>query len=353
MGVEEELLVVDHQSGRPLGVAGKVIARGDHDLTTEFKRQQLETDSPPRSSLDVLAADLRASRDVAIAAARAEGARVVASGTAPTETTSQVVPEDRYRAMVERYGITATEQLTCGCHVHVAVDSDDEGAVALNGIRIWLPVLLALSANSPFWQGHDTRFASFRAQAMARWPSSGPPDLFADGADYRATVQRMVETGVLMDVAMVYFDARLSARYPTIEIRVADVCPDVRDTVLLAALCRALVDTVVAERRPPPDIATSWIRLATWQASRHGLEGTLLDPHTLRPTPAHDVVQRLVDLVTPALAANGDLEFARDQVARILQDGNGASQQRAVLARTNRLSEVVAQLARVTAGHAD
>lgn len=347
--------MVDHESGRPLAVAGKVIARGGKDLTAEFKRQQLETDSLPRSSLADLETDLRRSRDLAITAARAEGARVVASGTAPTEVTPQVVPEDRYQQMVGRYGITATEHLTCGCHVHVAVADDDEGVVALNGMRIWLPVLLALSANSPFWQGRDTGYASFRAQAMGRWPSSGPTDLFVDGADYRAGVERMVATGVLMDVAMVYSDARLSARYPTVEIRVADVCPDVRDAVLIAALCRALVDTTVsaAATNPAPDVSASWLRLASWQASRAGLAGKLLDPDTFLPRPARAVIEELLGFVTPALDANGDLGLVTDGLARLWEHGSGAQQQRAVLERTGRLSEVVAHLARVTAGHID
>lgn len=370
VGVEEELLVVDQTSGRPMAVAGKLIAQagtavadaraaGDSGdapggtLVTEFKQQQLETDTPPRQDLAELERDLRRWRDVAIVAARRIGARVVASGTAPTTVTPQVVPDVRYRAMAERYGLTATEHLTCGCHVHVAVCSDDEGVAALNRIRIWLPALLALSANSPFWQGRDTRYASFRSQAMGRWPSSGPTDLYASGADYRATVERMVASGVLMDPAMVYLDARLSARYPTIDIRVADVVADVRDAVLIAALCRALVETAVQDAdagRPAPPVPTTMLRLAMWQASREGLEGALLDPLTCQPRPATEVIAELLEHVRPALRSSGDDARVEEGVARLLREGTGAHQQRSVLQRTDRIGDVVAQLARVTAG---
>lgn len=366
VGVEEELLVVDHETGRPVSVAGRVLGQAavlpgsqsseGGNLEGEFKQQQVETDTPPRQDLAELESDLRGWRDLAVKAARLEGARIVASGTSPVEVEPRLVHDERYARIVERYGLTATEQLTCGCHVHVSVESDDEGVVALNRIRDWLPVLLALSANSPFWQGQDSHYASYRSQAMARWPSTGPTEVFESGDHYRANVAKMVETGVLLDEAMVYFDARLSARYPTVEFRVTDVCLDVRDAVLVAALCRALVDTAVAEEAdgvPHSAATTSMLRLAMWQASREGLEGDLLDPATCRPRPAYDVVDALVDHVREALEANGDAERVRTRLADLRESGTGARQQREVLAKSNRMAEVVAHLARVTAGQQD
>lgn len=296
VGVEEELLLVDPASGRPVALATKVIRRS-HTLlassevadgveptdepggtvTKELKQEQVETDTPPRTDLDHLEADLRRMRAVVAAAARDAGAAVVAAGTSPVAVVPELVPDERYEAMVQHVGITAVEHLTCGCHVHVGVASDDEGVVALNGIRPWLPVLLAYSANSPYHQGRDTGYASYRAQLMARWPGTGPHELFTSGAQYRETAEKMVATGVLLDSGMLYFDARLSARYPTLELRVADVCPDVRDAVVLAALARALVDTAVAEHAagvPPEPVPTPLMRLATWQASGPGWAAT-------------------------------------------------------------------------------
>ena len=362
--------MVDHRSGRSLAVAASVIghaARAAADarpaghpptvvggsLTAEFKRQQLETDTAPRTDLADIESDLRRWRGVAAVAARHVGARVIAAGTSPDVVHPQVVRDARYEAMAERYGLIGREHLTCGCHVHVAVASDDEGVVALNGMRVWLPTLLAISANSPFWQGQESGYASFRTQVMGRWPTSGPSDLFASGADYRSTVRNLVATGVLRDEAMVYFDARLSARYPTLEVRVADVCQDVQDTLVLAALCRALVDTAVAEEAagvPVDRVPTQMLRLAMWQASKDGLDGVLLDPHTCEARPAADVVAMLLEHVRAALDANGDLERVEARLAEICATGNGARRQRGVLARTRRLPDVVADLARVTAG---
>ncbi len=158
--------------------------------------------------------------------------------------------------MAEHYGLTAQEQLTCGCHVHVSVESDEEGVAVLDRMRVWLPVLLALSANSPFWQGKDTRYGSYRSQVWGRWPSAGPVEIHGSAEAYHARVRSLVATGALRDEGMIYFDARLSHRYPTVEVRVADVCLDPADTVLLATLVRGLVETSAREwreGRPVPD----------------------------------------------------------------------------------------------------
>ena len=189
----------------------------------------------------------------------------------------------RYEAMAVRFGLTAHEHLTCGCHVHVSVDSEAEAVGVLDRIRIWIPILLAISANSPFWQGSDTGYESYRSQVVRRWPSSGPTDVFGSVANYRDLVSGMISCGVLVDEGMVYFDARLSRSYPTVEIRVADVCLDARDAVLVAALCRGLVETAArawAAAEPVPAVPTALLRLATWQAGRYGLHGRLLDPVT-------------------------------------------------------------------------
>ena len=168
---------------------------------------------------------------------------MAALGTSPVPVEPRPVRTSRYERMAEAFGLTAQEQLTCGCHVHVEVSSADEGVAVLDRAGPWLAVLLAVSANSPFWQGLDSSYASFRYQVWGRWPSSGPTEPFGTAQAYRETVEQMVGTGTLLDAGMVYFNARLSERYPTIEVRIADVCLRAEDAVLIAALVRALVET--------------------------------------------------------------------------------------------------------------
>ncbi|WP_404474710.1 glutamate--cysteine ligase [Microbacterium aerolatum] len=368
VGVEEELLLVDAESGRPLSVAAQTLryaaeaaepadATSDEvpggSLEHELQQQQVETDTVPHTDMTALADDVRAWRDHAITAARRAGARVIAAGTSPLPAGTAIVGKPRYLQMVEHFGLTTTEQLTGGCHVHVSIESDDEGVGVLDRIRGWLPVLLALSANSPFWQAEDTKYESFRSQAMVRWPTAGPTEMFGTAEGYRETVASMVGSGAILDEGMVHFDARLSHHYPTVEIRVADVCADAADTVLVAALTRGLVDTAAAEWRAgekPLPLSVSMLRLMGWQAGRFGITGDLIDPRTSKPRPAREIVADLVDHVRDALRENGDEALVEERIEQIFTRGNGAMRQRAMLEKTGQLSDVVAELARVTAG---
>ena len=344
-GVEEELLLVDADSGAPIALAEAVTA-GDAETTpeSELKREQIETGTAPCATLGELSAQVRNRRRCAAEAAARSGSRAAALATSPLAVTPSTTPGDRYRRMTEQYALTAQEQLTCGCHVHVSVSSPEEGVGVLDRIRPWLPPLLALTANSPFWQEQDSGYASYRQQVWGRWPSAGPTDLFGTPKTYHETIRTMIESGGLLDEGMVYFDARLSRHYPTVEIRVADVCLMADDAVLLAALVRGLVDTAATQWRegePPPAVRTELLRLASWRAGRSGLAGELVHPVTGRPEPAADVVRALLDHAAPALAAGGDLEAATELTARLLARGNGAAIQRAVHEETGDLSAVV------------
>lgn len=357
-GVEEELLLVNANSGGPVALADQVVrpgtgadtgtaAAGDMP-TRELQREQIETGTAVCSSLDELAAQLTERRTLAARAARRGGAEVVALATSPLPVKPSVTLDERYMKMAEQYALTAQEQLTCGCHVHVSVDSEDEGVAVLDRIRPWLPPLLALSANSPFWQGRDTRYASYRRQVWGRWPSAGPTGLFGSPQEYHDTVGAMLRTGALLDEGMIYFDARLSRHYPTVEIRVPDVCMRVSDAVLLASLARALVETAVREWRqgvPPQPVRTEVLHLAAWRASRFGLDGELVDPVTGRAAPGEAVIRMLLGHAGAALA-DADADSGRpgtttDLAGALLARGNGAAAQRRVYARTGDLAAVV------------
>lgn len=364
-GVEEEMLLVDVRNGRPKSVSGQLVLRaamqqqavaglGVHGaLEGEFQQQMIETHTAPVESLEDLEREVRHWRTEANSAARQVGSSVAALATSPLPVTPIPVESTRYAWMHDRYQIVAKQHLTCGLHVHVAIGSDEEGVGVLDRIRVWLPVLLALSGNSPFWNGEATGFASWRSQSFGRWPSNGPTEIFGSAAAYHRMVRDMTMSSVILDEGMVYFDARLSQHYPTVEIRVADVCLRASDAVLLAALCRGLVETAArdwARSVPVPDVPTTMVRLATWQAAREGTEGRLLDPFTSRPRLAWDVVDRLVEYVAPALSEAGDVELVKEGLERIRTRGNGAQLQTRTMERTGQLIDVVAHAVRVTAG---
>ncbi|WP_306335609.1 glutamate--cysteine ligase [Streptomyces sp. KL118A] len=372
VGVEEELLLVDRESGEPRALSSAVLARAARDtkegsgaekqaddyrepeeetFERELHGEQLEFATQPRTSMDDLAEEVARWRGDAARHAGDVGGAVAALATSPLPVSPSVNAGSRFQWMEEQFGLTTQEQLTCGCHVHVSVDSDEEGVAVIDRIRSWLPVLLALSANSPFWQGNDSLYSSYRSRVWGRWPMAGPTEIFGSAARYEEQVEEMVATGVLRDRGMVYFDARLSHRYPTVEIRVADVCLEARSTVLIATLARALVETAARDwraDRPPLSHGVASLRLAAWQAARSGPDGTLLHPATMRPAPGDEVVRSLVDHVRDALEDSGDLDRARGTTEDLLKHGNGARVQRDLLRRTGSLREVVAECVRRT-----
>ncbi|MFF7976386.1 glutamate--cysteine ligase [Streptomyces sp. NPDC007905] len=359
VGVEEELLLVDPDSGDPKALAAAVLARAARDdpeqdvFEKELFGQMLEFATHPQSDMMSLGDEIVRCRKEASRHAGQIGCAVAALATSPLPVSPSLTVNERYKWLADRYGIGTRDQLVCGCHVHVSVESDEEGVAVLDRLRPWLPVLNAISANSPFWQGRDTGYASYRTRVWGRWPSAGPTELFGSGERYHRRIADMVATGVILDEAMAYFDARLSAHYPTVELRVADVCLSADTAVLIATLARALVETAARDwraGRPPLDHSISLLRLAAWQAARSGLEGDLLDPATMRPRPAPDVLRSLLEHAGDALAESGDAERADEAVADLLRRGNGAVEQRRLLERTGSLRDVVTECVRRTQG---
>jgi carboxylate-amine ligase len=239
----------------------------------------------------------------------------------------------------------------CGCHVHVGVPDRETAIQVCNHLRPWLPVVQAMFVNSPFAAGADTGQASWRAMQLDRWPGLGPTPWFASAADADRTIEMLVSAGVMLDETLVLWHARPSAKYPTVEVRIADVCPSVADTVLLTALVRALVGTAledIAAGRRALDVPDGVLWAAHWNAARSGLGGTLLDPSRERARPAWDLVGELVETVTPALARHGDLATAHDLLECLRALGTGAERLRREHARTGDLSETLMDAARRT-----
>lgn len=372
VGVEEELLLVDPDEGLPAAVIESVLTvasqhdgedasdesrllKGKLHLESEAKQEQIEIVSPPGRTLEEIAASIAQGRSSADRAAREIGFRAVALGTSVLPVISQVARKPRFKKIRDRFGLTMKEQLTCGYHVHVSVESDEEGVAVLDRIRPWLPTLLALSSNSPLWGGRDTGYSSYRYQAWSRWPSAGPYDIFGSAEAYHRTLSSLVSTGVLFDTGMVYFDARLCEHYPTIEVRVADVCMDAQHAVAVAGLIRALVETAARDWRDgvaPEPLATPALRLAMWSASRYGLAENLVNPILGEPCEARVAIDALLAHVEPALAEAGDLASTVDTVNAIFRDGTGAERQCRVLRETGSTTEVVADAITVT-NHAD
>ncbi len=360
LGLEEELLIFDPETREVVPAAPSVLkefrehgpgrrrARAATDeLDQELFRHQLETRTDPVTDISEALEQLVAARRTAGEAARAAGFAAGACGIVPFGGRRSVVTaDDRYRDMVDTFGEIARTGGTCGMHVHVDIDSDEEGVAVIDRIASWLPVLVALAANSPYAEGRDSGYASWRAQVWGRWPSAGPTEQFGSVEGYREACRALLDTGAARDPGMLYFDARLSADHPTVEVRVCDVCTDPVEAVAIGALVRALVETAAADwaaGRPVPRWRSEALRAAHWRASRFGMADSLVHPllRTLRP--AREVVAALVATVEPALAEAGDLGLVTAASGRAVH-ANGATRQRAAFERTGEVRGVVDDL---------
>ncbi|MFF9202120.1 glutamate--cysteine ligase [Streptomyces sp. NPDC014986] len=343
VGVEEEYLLVDPVLGLPVPQAEKVLRSagltdlvGGQEVQFELLQAQLEVATPVCAGLEEVGGHLLRLRYAVGLAAEAHGCRVAAGATPPLRGDGPVAVTDRtrYRTMLAQAPQLVAEQLVNGMHVHVAVPSREAGVQVLNRLRVWLPTLTAMSANSPLWDGHDTGFASWRTMIFNRWPVAGLPPYFRDAADYDRRVGRLLECGLIADTGQLYWQARLSERYPTVEVRCPDVQLRVDDAVMLTGITRALVETALGEAAagvPAPDCAPELLRAGMWHAARHGLSGTLIDPGGRRRH-AGDVLSRLLRYVAPALDASGDTGEVTALAHRLLRHGTGAERQRAALA---------------------
>ena len=355
VGVEEEMFLIDPRTRRLVPVSDGVIhatRAAEDDLAQELFLQQLEIRTRPHTDLAAVRADLVAERRLAAESAESVGAALASVGTPvlPHED-GRTTPKHRYVTMLETFGrIVGQGGLVCGTHVHVHVQ-EDEAVGIVDEIQPWLPLLAAMSANSPYYRGEDTGYASWRRQLYDGWPSAGPVEPFVDAAGYQNAVRELIASGAAMDEGMIYFDARLSRSFPTIEIRVADACTNVDDTVLIAELARGLVETA-ARSRAAGEIAKPWrvdlLRAARWRARRNGLTESLLDPVTRAVVPAEKALTGLVDHVRPVLDEYGTMALVEEGVRRLLLDGTGSEHQRAVAARSPDLTAVVDDVIRRT-----
>lgn len=299
IGVEEEYLVVDPVTRCAVPSAAQIVAAcATPQVGTEITRFQIEARTSPHLDAAALGRELIGLRRLVASAAAEAGLRVVASGT---PVLGSVVPppitdDPRYGVGIANYRALHDEQAVCASQVHVDMPDREQAMLVSNHLRPWLPVLIALMANSPFWAGRDTGYASWRTLTWNKWPVAGPPPYFSSYGEYEALVATLTETGVLVDPGTVFWDLRPSARLPTLEMRVADMPVTAAQSVRYAELYRSMVTAAlrrVAAGDPGLQLSPELLRAAYWQAARDGLEGSSIDPVKGVLVPASSRVEAL------------------------------------------------------------
>jgi carboxylate-amine ligase len=336
VGVEEEFVLLDRADGRPALRAPEVLASlgGCPHVKPELMRYQLETVTGICDDLDQVRDELTRHRRLLAEAAAAQGCHLVASGTTPYPGPgpAALTADPRYAALAARHAALVARSGTCALHVHIGIPVRELRVQVLTRLRPYLPTLLALSANSPIARGRDTGWASRRYAEWSRWPTARPPRAWSSAAAYDAAVRRMIGTGRAVDERSVYFHARLSPRYPTVEVRVMDTCLSVADAVAIVGLVRDLAGRALAEIRdgvPVRRIGGRRILAALRRAARYGLDTTTVDPGTGRLIPHRELLDRFPGFEPPAR-------------------GTGAERQRALWARAAAPAEYARLLADAT-----
>ncbi|PLS79061.1 MAG: carboxylate-amine ligase [Chloroflexi bacterium] len=350
IGVEEEYQVIDATTRQLQPDAERLLhgaqaALGD-DVQPELMQSQIEAATAVCATLADVRAALTQARRTLIDTAAKHGDRLGAAGTHPFSNwrAQQTTPKARYQGLSHHFQRLARELVIFGCHVHVSIPDRAAALAVMNRARIWLTPLLALAANSPFWQGEDTGYASFRTELWSRFPMAGPPVLFESLAEYDQLVETLVTTESIKDATNIYWDIRLPARFPTIEFRVTDVCLTVDEAVMIAGLTRGLVRTCYEQwvaHVPVVAARPELLRAAHWRAARYGLEATLIDVLAGSSVPARQLVEQLLTFVRPALEEEGDWDEVAALVRMTLQRGTGAQRQRWAYQRAGRWEDVV------------
>ncbi|GCF08740.1 carboxylate-amine ligase [Dictyobacter arantiisoli] len=350
IGIEEEYQIIDPVT-RALAPDSQqifsLIEPGEQkSIEAELQTSQIESATPICLTLSEARSAVMHQREVLITAAARANRWIAASGTHPFSHwhDQEITHTERYAIMEQRYRQLAREQVILGCHIHIGCPDRELAIQIMNRARLWLAPLLALSANSPFWLGDDTGYASYRTPIWCRWPMAGPPPHLASSTEYDQLVRMLIQTNTIADASHIYWDIRLSDRYPTIEFRVMDVCLSIDETVMLAGLIRALAQTCAEQalkKIPYIQAPNELLRAAHWRAARYGLNSTLVDPDARNSLPAHELIERLLLLLHPVLKERGEWDEISTQVQLLLRNGNGATRQREIFQRTEQHEAVV------------
>lgn len=358
VGVEEEFFLVDPRTRLIVPAGPAVAARAEGEVgdrvTKEFALCQVEGRTRPCGSADELGAELERVRGALVSAAYAEGVRLCASGTAILQEAGpvQVADHPRYQAGRRQYRSMMDDFAISALHVHVRLPDRELAVRTANHLRPWLPLVTALSVNSPYHRGLDTGYSSWRAVIRSRFPCLGPPPYAASWQEHERLAVVIADTEAMLDADTPFWDLRPNPRLPTLEVRAMDVLPDLDDTVAVAVLLRALVRTaaVRAERgEPGPVWEGEVLRAACWRAARDGWGGEGFHPVTGRSRPVAEIAGELVALVRPALEEAGDLGEVLGLFDRLAERGDGAARQRSWAAGGDGPRAVVDGLVQATA----
>ena len=361
VGVEEELMIVDASSYALVNAIESLLEdagaanleREDGEIKPELMESVLEIATKPCRNVGQAGEQLRSLRRNVRETAAARGLTIGSAGTHPFAMweDQRIVARPRYRDLISALRFVARQELIFGMHVHVGLDDADKAIHVANGMRVHVPVLLALSANSPFWRGDRTGLLSTRTPIFRQFPRVGMPPSYADWADWERQVAFMVDSGVMEDYTYLWYDVRPHPNLGTVEIRVCDSQTRLEHSVALTALIQAMVHELAEHYTAGTELGEyPWQMLDEnkWLAARHGLEGEIVDLPSNERVTTKALTKRLLERLTPHAQELGGAD-ALDGIRDLLERGNGATRQVVVYEANEDLNEVMAEIIAATA----
>ncbi|HSJ36353.1 MAG TPA: carboxylate-amine ligase [Acidimicrobiia bacterium] len=336
IGIEEEYLLVDPVTRNLLPDPPAELWEGAYEriegrVSRELLRAQIEVGTRPHQRVADAANDLRDLRKALAEVCAQHDAAIIAASTHPFALWWEQVPSegDRYKVLYEDLAMVGQRMVICGMHVHAGIEDPELRIDLMNQISYFLPHLLALSTSSPFWGGHNTGLKSYRMNVFRTMPRTGLPEAFDSWAEYQRHVQVLVDGGLIEDGSKVWWDVRPSIRYPTLELRVTDICTRWQDAATIAALYQSLLHMLYRLRTTNQ----RWRRYANmlvaenlWRAQRYGAQGELMDFGIGRLVPFADLVDEMVELVRPDAEELGCIEEV-EHARVIAAEGTSARRQ--------------------------
>jgi carboxylate-amine ligase len=349
LGVEEELHIVDATTGELVQKIEEIMSRLPDELcefvSYELFQSVMEIKTPTCATAAEAERHLRELRGRVGSWAAACDASLASAGTHPFSRykDQKITDQERYKNVIRTLRWVAQREVIFGQHVHVAVPGPDEAIIAHNRLAEQTPLLLALSANSPFWQGFDTGFESSRVKIFETFPRAGLPPAFPDYEAFEAYVDLMVESGAMEDYTYCWWDVRPHAKIGTIELRVLDSQTSLKNTTSLTALTQCIVADVLEEVGPHEPYDFHLAMENKWRASRHGMNATFYDAREKASVPAKDMARDLVERLKP-YAQDLGCEAELEGILDIVEGGTGSQRQREIYERSGDFLEVVAFL---------
>ena len=353
VGIEEELMILDAETLELVNAIESMIEPAPlGEIKPELMESVLEVSTDVCQNIPEAGQQLRALRRQVAETAASRGLAIGSAGTHPFAMweDQRISARPRYRDLISALRFVARQELIFGVHVHVAVDDPDKAIHVANGMRVHVPVLLGLSANSPFWRADHTGLASTRTPIFRAFPRVGIAPTYQDWEDYSRRIEFMIEAGVIEDYTYLWHDVRPHPNFGTIEIRVMDAQTRVEHTLGLAALAQALVKELCEHFEAGKELSRYPFEMLDenkWLAARHGLDGELVDLPSSERVSTRALARRLLDRVRDHCAELGSLEELA-AVEDLLERGNGAHRQIVVYDANHDLREVMAEIVAAT-----